>query len=170
MNQLVGRFPRVFIITLNWNGKDDTLECLASLRKLDYPNYVIVVIDNGSIDGSVAAIRAQFPEVTIIENKENLGYAKGFNTGLQYGYEKGADYFLIPNNDTVVDSQTVSWLVKTAHGHDKIGFVTGKVYWYTKPETVLAQGKYRRLKPRPKSPAPLLPHQERDHFLKKKCS
>jgi GT2 family glycosyltransferase len=143
MNLLQDRFPKVYIITLNWNGKDDTLECLASLKKLDYPNYVIVVVDNGSIDGSASAIRAQFPEVTIIENRENLGYARGFNTGLQYAYEQGADYFLILNNDTIVDPQAVSELVKAAQGNEKIGFVTGKVYWYTKPEILQTVGKYR---------------------------
>lgn len=143
MNHLQGRFPKVFIITLNWNGKDDTLECLASLKKLDYPNYVIVVVDNGSIDGSASAIRAQFPEVTMIENRENLGYARGFNTGLQYAYEEGADYFLILNNDTIVDPQAVSELVKAAHGRKKIGFVTGKVYWYAKPELLQTAGRHR---------------------------
>ena len=142
MNHLQGRFPKVSIITLNWNGKDDTLECLASLKKLDYPNCVIVVVDNGSIDGSASAIRAQFPEVTIIENKENLGYARGFNTGLQYAYKQGADYFLILNNDTIVDPPAVSELVKAAQGHEKVGFVTGKVYWHAKPDVLQTVGRY----------------------------
>ena len=141
MNNLQNRFPKVFVITLNWNGREDTLECLASLKKLDYPNYVIVVVDNGSIDGSALAIRAKFPEVTIIENKKNLGYAKGFNAGLQYAYEQGADYFLILNNDTIVDPQAVSELVKAAQGHAKIGFVTGKVFWYAKPEVLQTAGR-----------------------------
>jgi GT2 family glycosyltransferase len=142
MNHSKDRFPKVFIITLNWNGKDDTLECLASLKKVDYPNYVIVVVDNGSIDGSASAIRAQFPEVTIIENRKNLGYAKGFNTGLQYAYEQGADYFLILNNDTVVDPPALSELVKAAQGREKLGFVTGKVYWYAKPELLQSVGRF----------------------------
>jgi len=142
MDNLQGQFPKVFIITLNWNGKDDTLECLGSLRKLDYPNYEIVVVDNGSIDESVSAIRAQFSEVTIIENRKNIGYAKGFNTGLQYAYERGADYFLILNNDTVVDQHAVSELVKAAQGHKQIGFVTGKVYWYAKAEVLQTVGRH----------------------------
>jgi GT2 family glycosyltransferase len=141
MNHLLDRFPKVFIITLNWNGKDDTLECLASLKILDYPNYVIVVVDNGSIDGSAPAIRAKFPEVIVIENKENLGYAKGFNTGLKYAFEQGADYFLILNNDTIVDPQAISELVKAAQKHEKIGFVTGKVYWYAKPDVLQTVGR-----------------------------
>lgn len=142
MNHLQDQFPKVFIITLNWNGKDETLECLASLKKLDYPNYAIVVVDNGSIDGSASAIRAQFPEVIMIENRENLGYASGFNRGLQYAYEQGADYFLILNNDTIVDPQAVSELVKAAQGHEKIGFVTGKVYWHAKPQVLQSVGRF----------------------------
>lgn len=142
MDYAQDQFQRVFIITLNWNGKDDTLECLASLRKLDHPNLVIVVVDNGSIDGSASAIRSQFPDVTIIENKKNLGYARGFNTGLQYAYEKGADYFLVLNNDTVVDPQAVTELVRTAQRHKKVGFVTGKVYWYAKPDVLQTVGRY----------------------------
>src|SRR4030067_705373 len=102
MNHLQGRFPKVSIITLNWNGKDDTLECLASLKKVNYPNYDIVVVDNGSSDGSVPAFRAQYPDIAIIENGRNLGYAEGFDAGLKYAYEHGADYCMSINNDTII--------------------------------------------------------------------
>ena len=71
MNNQSEYSPRVFIITLNWNGRDDTIECIASLKKLNYPNYYIVVVDNGSTDGSVPALRAKYPDITIIENGTN---------------------------------------------------------------------------------------------------
>lgn len=74
--------PMVYAITLNWNGKNDTLELLDSLRRVDYPDCCVVVVDNGSEDGSVAAIARMFPGVTVIENGRNLGYAEGFNVGI----------------------------------------------------------------------------------------
>lgn len=135
-------FPRVFVIALNWNGKDDTIECVASLKRLNYPNYEIVVVDNASTDGSVSALRAQYPDITIIENGQNLGYAEGFNTGLRYAYDNGADYFFILNNDTVIDSEALIELVRVAQEDEKIGFVSGKVYWHTKPDTFQTVGRY----------------------------
>ncbi len=109
------QFPKVFVITLNWNGKDDTMECVASLKKLNYPNYDIVIVDNGSTDGFVPALRARYLDVSIIENGRNLGYAEGFDAGLKYAYEHGADYFLILNNDTIIDPDTLAELVKGHH-------------------------------------------------------
>ena len=65
--------PKIIIITLNWNRKEDTIECINSLLELDYPNYEIVVVDNGSTDGSAESFRKTFPDITLIENKKNLG-------------------------------------------------------------------------------------------------
>ncbi len=133
--------PKVFVITLNWNGKDNTIECVASLLKLDYPDFEIVAVDNGSTDGSVPALRAAYPELTIIENGRNLGYAQGFNAGIKYAYDHGADYFLILNNDTIIDSGALTALVQAAQEDEKIGFVSGKVYWYSKPTVLQTAGR-----------------------------
>ena len=73
----VMNFPKLYIIILNWNGLKDTLECLESVFKLDYPNFEIIVVDNGSTDDSVTVIRKNYHQVTLIENKENLGYTGG---------------------------------------------------------------------------------------------
>ena len=67
--------PKISIILLNWNGKHDTEECLNSLRKLNYDNYEIIVVDNGSKDGSLDYIFSRFPGVNLIVNKENYGFA-----------------------------------------------------------------------------------------------
>jgi len=79
--------PKVFIIILNWNGKDDTLTCLDSVQKLNYPNYHVIVVDNGSTDGSADAIRGRYSSVswlTMIENGSNLGYTGGNNVGIRH--------------------------------------------------------------------------------------
>lgn len=92
---------KIIVIVLNWNGKEDTLQCLGSLEDLTTPHEVVVV-DNGSIDGSVEEISIAFPKAHIIETGKNLGYAEGNNVGIRYALEQGANYILILNNDTIV--------------------------------------------------------------------
>ena len=88
---------KVFIIVLNWNGKKDTLECLESVRKIDYPNFDAIVVDNGSSDDSVEAIQKEFPEVKVLETGKNLGYAAGNNAGIRYALKHQADHILLLN-------------------------------------------------------------------------
>jgi len=122
--------PFVEILMLNWNGRENTLECLHSVIKTDYGKFHITVIDNDSKDGSIEAISNQFPDVNVIRNPRNLGYAEGYNVGLRYALAKGADYTLVMNNDTLLDPGAVSALVDVAESDDKIGIVSGKVYYY----------------------------------------
>lgn len=98
---------KLFVIILNWNGKEDTLACLKSFEKVETPHQTLVV-DNGSTDDSVASIRKYFPSVHLIETGENLGYAEGNNVGIRYALDKGADYLFILNNDTLVDPQILN--------------------------------------------------------------
>ena len=94
--------PLIFGITLNWNRRDDTLKCLESLVKSDFPNFRILVVDNGSEDGSPEAIKEHYPSVEQMINGKNLGFAGGFNQGFKYALNAGAEYILIVNNDTIV--------------------------------------------------------------------
>lgn len=132
--------PRVEIVTLNWNGKDNTLECLKSVKNLNYSNFHITVVDNASEDGSPEAIKELYPDVNVIVNRANLGYAEGFNTGLRYALKNGVDYILIMNNDAVIDQNALKSLVKTAQSDPMIGFVSGKVFHYNKPEVLQSVG------------------------------
>lgn len=122
--------PRVGIIILNWNGKDDTLECLASLRMIDYPNYEVIVIDNGSSDDSVACIQQQFPDVTMLCHEENLGFAEGNNRGIRYALEIGCQYVLLLNNDTLVASDFLSEMVAAGESSPGIGMLNPLIYRY----------------------------------------
>lgn len=138
---------KVYIIVLNWNGKEDTLECLKSLEKISYSNYKIVVVDNGSEDDSVSEIKKQFSEVKIIENKKNLGFAGGNNVGMKYAINGGADYVLLINNDTTVEENFLSELVKTGESDEKIGILGSKIYFYSDPNRIwFAGGKVNWLK------------------------
>jgi GT2 family glycosyltransferase len=132
--------PKVTITTLSWNRKVHTLEWLDSLSRLDYPKYDVLVVDNGSNDGSVDAIRAKFPAVKIVENGENIGYARGFNVAMQHAFADGADWVLIMNNDAVIDPAGVRALVDVGESDPKAGFVSGKVFHYWRPEEIQTIG------------------------------
>jgi GT2 family glycosyltransferase len=133
-------FPEVCIIVLNWNGRADTLACLASLERLTYPAYEVVVVDNGSTDGSAAAIRTAYPQVTLIETGENLGYVGGNNVGLEHAKKMGADYALLLNNDTAVASDFLSLLVEAAESDSAIGIVGPTIYYFDRPNIVWSAG------------------------------
>jgi len=134
-------FPKVWAMTLNWNRKEETIQCVDSLQALNYANFEILVIDNGSDDGSAAAVRERFPDVAVLENGRNLGYAEGFNAGMQYASERGADYFLIMNNDAVIDPDALTALVDVAETDSQIGFVSGKVYFHNDPNRLQTVGR-----------------------------
>ncbi|MEK7617397.1 MAG: glycosyltransferase family 2 protein [Patescibacteria group bacterium] len=129
---------KIAIITLNYNGKKDTLEFLESLKKLktvlpkaDYLNLElkIVVVDNASSDGSVPAIHTQYPDADIIQAGSNLGYAGGYNRGLEYAQIWGADYFLIINNDTLINDENLLFELLNTFKKDNVGLVSPKIYF-----------------------------------------
>ena len=123
---------RIAIITLNYNGKEDTLELLESLQKLQPTSYELhtIVVDNASSDGSVSEIKKQFPEANILQTGANLGFAGGFNKGIDYAKVWGADYFLLINNDCLIkDTDLVTRLIETAKKDAKIGLVSPKIYF-----------------------------------------
>ncbi|MCG2796644.1 MAG: glycosyltransferase family 2 protein [Actinomycetia bacterium] len=126
-----GPSPKVTVVVLNYNGKADTIECLRSLEKLSYPDRDILLVDNGSEDGSPPAVRELFPGVTVIENRENLGYSEGNNVGIRYALENGSSYILLLNNDTVVtDEHLLESLIDFAESTEKAGAVGPKIlYW-----------------------------------------
>jgi GT2 family glycosyltransferase len=118
--------PRVAIIILNWNGRDDVLNCIATLPRLTYPNYVATVVDNASADGSVEALRQRFPEQRVLVMEKNLGFCGGNNRGIEDALERGADYVLLLNNDTEMHPDLVTELVRVADSDSRIGAVGAK--------------------------------------------
>jgi len=134
--------PKVFIIILNWNGLKDTLECLESVYKLDYPNFEVIVVDNGSADNSLTVIRENYRQVMMIESKENLGYTGGNNVGMSYAMQNGADYMWLLNNDTIVEADTLSKLVSTAESSPEVGIISPIIYYYDQPDKIQFWGDY----------------------------
>lgn len=134
--------PSVSIVVLTWNGRDLTLDCLSSLSSLEYPNRQVIVVDNGSSDSTVKAIRDQFPDVSVIRNNSNLGFAEGNNIGIRYALKHSADYVLILNNDTLVAPNMLAKLVDLAESKPEIGMVGPQVHCLDQADTLFAAGSF----------------------------
>ena len=125
--------PSVYIIILNWNGKEDTLKCLQSLSCIDYQNYHIVLVDNGSHDGLVGFLEQDENfKLTVLKNTDNVGFAEGCNIGIRFALSKRCDYVLLLNNDTIVNVSFLLKLVNVGEKHSDIGMLSPVIY-YDKP-------------------------------------
>lgn len=132
--------PLVIIIILNTNRRDDTLACLESLEKSNYPNQQVIILDNASNDGSIDAIHAQHPEVDIVNLTVNRGYAGNNNVGIQIALEKGADWVFVLNEDTIVDPECMHYLIENAAKDTSIGIVGPMVYHFNEPGVIQSAG------------------------------
>src|SRR3990170_439808 len=117
---------KLAIVILNFNGLDDTLTCLASVRKLKSDNIFLetIVVDNFSSDGSQEAL-SKIKDISYIQNQDNLGYAGGNNVGIKYPIRRRADAVLILNNDTIVEPQLIMNLVAVLAQGD---IISPKIY------------------------------------------
>lgn len=121
--------PLVYIIILNWNGKDLTMDCLKSLAKDQYDNYKILVVDNGSTDDSVKVIKKEYPNVEILQLESNIGYAAGNNAGFEFIKNKNPKYIIFLNNDTIVDKNFIEPLIKSLIEDSMIGQTVPKIFY-----------------------------------------
>lgn len=126
--------PRVVVIVLTWNGRKDTLGCLESLQAVDYPNWEVLVVDNGSEDGTVDAVRTAYPAVVVIETGRNLGFTGGNNVGVEAALSRGAEFILMLNNDTVVAPDLLRAFVRTAGQYPDAGVFGAKIYFFDEPK------------------------------------
>ena len=100
--------PKVFLIIVNWNGKETLNQCLSSILKNTVTPIQIVVVDNGSTDQSVEMLQREFQIVKLIQNSSNRGFSKANNQGIKYAAAQGAEYFLLLNNDILITQE--DWL------------------------------------------------------------
>ncbi|RLG11707.1 hypothetical protein DRN69_07450 [Candidatus Pacearchaeota archaeon] len=143
------KYPFISIIFPNWNGENNTLECLDSLEKLNYPKnrMEIIIVDNGSTDGSQESIKKKFKEMKnskwftlkLIENQKNIGAPAAYNRGIK---EANPDYNYIwkLDNDIVVDKDSLIELVKAGESSSKFGTLNGKIYYYNNPNIIWSVG------------------------------
>lgn len=132
--------PFVYVVILNWNLKDDSEECVASVLRSDYPSYRVVIVDNGSTDGSPEYLTRHFPEIQVIANPTNVGFAAGNNIGIRYALQRHADYVFLLNNDTTVAPCMLGKLVHYAEGSTSIGVVAPKVLYYKQRDRIWRMG------------------------------
>lgn len=133
----------VVIILLNYNQNEYTLKCIDSLLQSDYENFKILLVDNGSSKSNFKDLKEKLPQVDHLLVKrldQNIGYGQGTNYGLEEGIQYNPDYFLIMNNDTVIDKLAINEMVKTCNDYNKKALVIGKVYHYDEPNELQLVG------------------------------
>lgn len=131
----------VCIILLNYNGLNDTVDCIDSIQKVDYSNIKIIVVDNNSNDRNILANRLKnYKNVITLISEKNNGFSAGNNIGIRYAKELGAEYVILLNNDTIVEKNFINNLVNVAKEKVDAGIVTGKICFFSKPEYIWYAG------------------------------
>ena len=132
--------PLVAIVILNWNGWRDTFECISACRKLEWPNFCILPVDNHSSDGSVEMLRSACPDLEIIETAANLGFAGGNNIGIQQALNLGADYIWLLNNDAIPAPDAIAPLVDSLQKQPSAACAASKIYYHDDPQRIWFAG------------------------------
>lgn len=127
---------KIAVIILNWNGLSDTLECISSFKKNTFRNFEIIVADNGSSDGSLETIRQKHTDVTLIDNKANLGFAGGNNTAMEYALQSDFDFILLANNDTTVNGDYLEKLVSAYKQLPEGSILGSQIRFYDNPDLI----------------------------------
>jgi GT2 family glycosyltransferase len=133
---------RVSTVTLNWNGKTVLRQCLQSLVEQDYPIEEMIVLDNGSSDGSIDMVMDEFPKVTLLRQAENLGVPKGKNIGIRKALEGKSDYIFALDNDLYSDKSTIAQLVRILDNNPDIGIVGATIYYSDRPDVIFSAGQW----------------------------
>ena len=128
--------PKICVLVLNWNGADDTIDCIHSLKKVTYNHAEIVVIDNGSTDDSVQRIKKQYGDVIIIEIESNLFFGGGNNVGLDWAQKHDFDYVVFLNNDTTVEPDFLEPLLAGFEHPQNVGMVAPLMCYSASPDLV----------------------------------
>ncbi len=132
--------PHTSIIILNWNGHKMTAECVRSVLAMNVQNCDVIVVDNGSNDGSAEMLPREFPQITLLSQKTNLGFAAGCNVGMRYALDNGAEYVLLLNNDTLVAPNLMYEMLTAIQIDPRIGAVCPKIYFAEQPDLLWYAG------------------------------
>jgi GT2 family glycosyltransferase len=133
---------KVSVVILNWNAMDVLRDCLESLNLSVQPLHEIIVVDNGSTDGSDKMVKEDFKAVTLIKNKSNFGAPKGRNVGIKWAIQDEIDYVYTLDNDLIIEAETIYRLVKLLDEDRTIGCAGSIIYHYDKPDIIFNAGNY----------------------------
>lgn len=129
---------KVSIITINYNGAHDTCELIDSLKKHENYPHEIIVVDNGSVDPKgYISIKENYPDIKVIRSDKNLGFAGGNNLGIKHAT---GDYLFFLNNDTMITSPTLAYLVDRLESSPEIGCVSPKIACWPKLQIIQYAG------------------------------
>jgi GT2 family glycosyltransferase len=131
--------PNVWVVPVNFNGLEDTRQCLRSLARLA-PAANVVVVDNASADDPTAVLAAEFPWAHVVRNRVNGGWSGGNNAGIRYALARGAEYVVLLNNDTVVRPDLVGRLLAAAAAHPEYGVIGPVIRYMDEPDAVMTDG------------------------------
>lgn len=135
----INNIPKVSVVIPNWNGLKLLKVCLPSLKKQSFRDFEVIIIDNGSTDGSVEFVKKNYPEINLIILEKNIGFSPAVNLGIKMG--KG-EYFVLINNDTKVDKDCLKMLVKAAEKHPDVGMLACKMLNFYNPSLIDSAGDY----------------------------
>jgi GT2 family glycosyltransferase len=132
-----GQKPLVSVLIVNWNGRHHLTECLDSLAAQRFKDFEVVLVDNGSGDGSIDYVRAGYPWVKVVSLAENSGFAEGNNIAAAHAT---GDYLVTLNNDTWADPSWLQTLVAVAESHPAVGMIGSRICTYADPERLDSLG------------------------------
>lgn len=131
---------RTVVIILNWNNHQMTANCIRSLLPIDAKTFDVVVIDNGSQDESVQCLTQEFPQITVLPQASNLGFAAGCNVGIRHALACGAEYILLLNNDTYAGTGFMLEMLSRMEDDPRIAVVCPKIYFADRPNLLWYAG------------------------------
>ncbi|MCF1753011.1 glycosyltransferase family 2 protein [Mariniradius sediminis] len=132
--------PSVAIIIVHWKGIDLTKACLRSLQKISYPNYRILLVDNGSRESDGKKLKEEFPEIEPIISEKNLGFTGGNKLGMSHALEQGFDFVLLLNNDTEVEADFLDKLLGAFSQQPQLGMVQPLIFFSADREKIWSAG------------------------------
>lgn len=130
----------MYVVVLAWNHWEDTRECLDSLRQSHTESMQILVVDNGSSDGTSEHVRADYPDVELVSLPKNIGIMQGYNMGIEKALERGAEYIVVMNNDTSADPRMLAELQAALDADMRVAVAVPKIVYYDDPQRIWAAG------------------------------
>jgi GT2 family glycosyltransferase len=132
---------KLYTVIVNWNLKDDTIACIRSLLTAGFELEKILVVDNGSTDGSISAINHEFgTDIPTLGLASNLGYASGLNAGIEWAIQRGAEWCFLLNNDTLVAEDFLSKLSAAVCAVRQPAIITPMIYYDQDPQRIWSAG------------------------------